>query len=572
MIMKLLLITAACIFFTGITASAEDIQLPEGVSLEEALQLGEKMYREGILPSGKPMQAIVMGDIPVDGRMFTCDDCHQRSGLGSVEGTIITWPTNGKELYKPRRKTGAWHPPESDTEKENMRKNLPQYWQIEDARPAYTDQSLARVLLTGVDPAGRKLNPIMPLYLLGDKDMSILIHYLKKLSIEPAPGVDDSTIRFGTVIAGNIPAEDRQTMLATLQAHIDAHNSQSRHQERRSASGPFFKTEMYQAYRRLQLDVWELTGPEETWPAQLQDYYAQQPVFALLGGLASGSWRPVHEFCEQRKIPAILPLTDFPVISESDWYTLYFSKGLYQEGEAVARYLHAEEQLASDTSVVVVHRENPAGTALTQGFTESWRKFDRPEPRYVPLGPDEKPTGQFWLDLVQSRQPAALILWLEAEDLADIDTLATGGAPIPKIFVSSEMLRSAFAAVPEALRESVYLTYPYSLPETMDKRMLHVKRWLQARDIPVTNLDMQAKIYFLGWMLPGAIKYMRNEYFRDYFMEGFDMMIDQDYAIAVYPRLTFGTGQRYASKGCYIVQLDKGPDPQPVPKSDWVIH
>jgi hypothetical protein len=102
--------------------------------------------------------------------------------------------------------------------------------------------------------------------------------------------------------------------------------------------------------------------------------------------------------------------------------------------------------------------------------------------------------------------------------------------------------------------------------------MLAVKRWLQARKVPVTDLEMQAKIYFLGWMLPGAIKNMRSEFFRDYFFEGFDMMIDQDYAIAVYPRLTFGSGQRYASKGCYIVQLTKGPEPKLVQKSDWVIH
>ena len=47
---------------------------------------------------------------------------------------------------------------------------------------------------------------------------------------------------------------------------------------------------------------------------------------------------------------------------------------------------------------------------------------------------------------------------------------------------------------------------------------------------------------------------------------------DQDYAIAIYPRLSFGSGQRYASKGCYMVQLTKGPDPQLVKVSDWVIH
>jgi len=99
-----------------------------------------------------------------------------------------------------------------------------------------------------------------------------------------------------------------------------------------------------------------------------------------------------------------------------------------------------------------------------------------------------------------------------------------------------------------------------------------LKRWLKIRKIPATNLDIQSQMYFLGWMLPGAISHMRSEFFRDYFMESFDMMHDQDYAIAVFPRLTFGSGQRYASKGCYIVQLAKGEQPELIKKSDWIIH
>ncbi len=570
--MRFLLITVLCFFISGTAAAAEDKMMLEGFSSEEALHLGERMYRDGILPSGEPMQAIVMGDIPVDGRMFTCDDCHQRSGLGSVEGTVITWPTNGKELYRPRRRTGAWRPPETEEAKKDVRKSLPPYWQIEDVRPAYTDESLATMLWTGIDPAGRKLDPIMPLYLLEDRDMAILVNYLKNLSVDLSPGADKTTIRFATVVTDDVPEKDRQTMLSTLQAHIDSHNSQSRHQERRAKSGPFYKTEMHQAYRRLDLAVWELKGPEDTWPGQLQSYYQNQPVFALLGGITSGSWRPIHEFSEQNKIPTIFPLTDFPVISDSDWYTLYFSKGFYQEGEAAARYLHTEENIEPDAKIVIVFRENMKSNALIQGFSESWQNFERPDPEHLIIGPDQKLTDRFWQDIMQSQQPAVLILWLEPEDLEKIGSLTRKEKLPRKILVSSEMLDYAFDTIPEGLRDSVYLTYQYSLPETRGKRMLAVKRWLQARKVPVTDLEMQAKIYFLGWMLPGAIKNMRSEFFRDYFFEGFDMMIDQDYAIAVYPRLTFGSGQRYASKGCYIVQLTKGPDPKLVQKSDWVIH
>ncbi len=95
-------------------ASEEQVPGKEGAAAEEMLRLGERMYRQGVLPDGRPMQAIVAGDVPVDGRMFTCANCHRRSGLGSLEGPVIAWPTNGKELFIPRRRTGAWRAASAD--------------------------------------------------------------------------------------------------------------------------------------------------------------------------------------------------------------------------------------------------------------------------------------------------------------------------------------------------------------------------------------------------------------------------------------------------------------------------
>lgn len=570
--MKFLLALLSFIILGGSVFSSVSSAQIEVMPEDEILLIGERMYREGILPSGEPMQAYVMGDIPVDGRMFTCDDCHQRSGLGSLEGTVITWPTNGRELYKPRRRTGAWHPPEDEIGKKDARKNLPPYWQIADARPAYTDATLARLILTGIDSGGRQLHPIMPVYELEDRDLAILIHYLKNLSSKFSPGVDEKTIHFATVITDDVPAEDRAAMLSVLQAHIDVHNSQNRHQERRAASGPFYKTEMHQSYRRMQLSIWELHGPESTWSEQLQDYYRQEPVFAILGGISTGSWQPVHDFCEQHTIPCIFPLTDFPVISESDWYTLYFSKGFYQEGETVARYLHTDANIDHDAKITVLYRESATSATLNRGFAAQWLKLGGSEPEYIDVGRETELTQGFWQQLLDKNAPTVLILWLDPEDLGNISVLAGMAKKPAMIFLSAGQLGYSFGTIPEILRDTVYLTYPYSLPGAQERSRTAVRRWLQARKIPETNMNIQAKIYFLGWMLAGAVKNMRSEFFREYFLEGFDMMIDQDYAIAVYPRLTFGPGQRYASKGCYIVQLSMGEKPTLLQKSDWVIH
>jgi hypothetical protein len=99
-----------------------------------------------------------------------------------------------------------------------------------------------------------------------------------------------------------------------------------------------------------------------------------------------------------------------------------------------------------------------------------------------------------------------------------------------------------------------------------------VKNWLKVKGIPVSNLKIQTNSYFIGWFLSTALMMMESDYYRDFFLDGIDMMNDEVYAIANYPRLSFGQGQRYASKGCYVVRLGKGEQPALEPLSEWVIH
>ncbi len=93
--------------------------------------------------------------------------------------------------------------------------------------------------------------------------------------------------------------------------------------------------------------------------------------------MTNGEWRPIHEFSEEHRIPCILPIADLPVISETDWYTLYFSKGLYQEGEAAAGYLAKSAARPPEKTVVQVFRDSREGHALAAGFRKTWHDLDR---------------------------------------------------------------------------------------------------------------------------------------------------------------------------------------------------
>ncbi|MBE0598913.1 MAG: amino acid ABC transporter substrate-binding protein, partial [Desulfuromonadales bacterium] len=366
----LFLSTLGMILLAGFAPATETPM--SGLSHQEALRLGERMYRQGVLPSGEPMQAVVQGDIPVDGTMFSCESCHLRSGLGSLEGTAITLPTNARELFRPFTMAAEEVIPDWAQIPASMQGGI--------RRPAYTDETLAMALWNGTDPTGREFDPIMPRYLLDPPQMDVLLYYLKHLSAAPSPGVTDTTLHLATVVSSDLPAPDREAMLSVLQGFVATQRGRSRQQDRRAKEAPFFEREMYTNYRQLQLHVWEVSGPPESWEAQLDRHYRQEPVFALIGGMVAGDWAPVHAFCESNRIPCLFPLTDLPVLSPGDWYTLYFSKGYFQEGEGVARYLHSEAKERQPPRVIQVFRDDPAGRALAQGFTETWRKFGHSPP------------------------------------------------------------------------------------------------------------------------------------------------------------------------------------------------
>ena len=70
-------------------------------------RLGERIYREGILPDGRPARASVQGDVEVEGTQLNCAGCHRRSGFGSTEGAAFVPSVTGAALYGKGEPNGA---------------------------------------------------------------------------------------------------------------------------------------------------------------------------------------------------------------------------------------------------------------------------------------------------------------------------------------------------------------------------------------------------------------------------------------------------------------------------------
>jgi len=521
---------------------------------------GARMYREGRLPSGAPLEGTVKGDTPVPAQGMTCAHCHMRSGLGSVEGRVYTPPVSGPRLFQPAYKafprvTGA------DRERLGLRG--------QPLRPAYTDASLARALRTGLDPTSRAFSDIMPRYDMKDADMAILVRYLRTLSAQASPGVDGSTVRFATVIGEEVSLADRDAMLKPLTSYVAFHNGLSRgfgHRMYRTPAG----REIIQDHRTFTLATWILKGPRATWRRQLEVRYRKEPLFALLGGISYGSWQPVHDFCEARQIPCLLPLTDFPVVSDRDWYTLYFSRGLRQEGEAAARFLAGGPASAAGTQVIQVV-QGEAGQALAEGFQSIWRELRRPEAKVVRVPDLPALSPDFLRPLLAQGQPQVLLLWVGPEVLhALAPALAPeveARAPGLSLVASSSLLKERLSELPDALRVVTYVTHPYRHPDDEARTLRNTVPSLAAQG---DDGRIASRMYSLVQVLSKALMDLEGGLTRDHLLDRVDMLPDQ--VLPDFERLGFGPGQRYASKGCYIMQLTPGADPKLVKRSDWVTH
>lgn len=533
----------------------------------EIIRLGERMYRDGILPSGKVMEAFIRGDIEIDSTAFSCSSCHLRAGLGSVEGGVVTPPTNGSKLYQPYRR-----PPSLNDIPDQSGRII--YAKTVLERPAYTRETLAKAMRFGIDPAGQTFNDIMPRYPLTDRDMTILIRYLEYLSAEPSPGASSTEYSFATIIAGDVSPADRQALLLPLESIIAQKNQQLALYNDFLKFGYVPTADMKYSFRKVSLDIWELRGSPGTWQSQLAAHYAKKPVFAVLGGISNRDWRPIHDFCEAERLPCLFPITDYPVISGPGWYTFYFDKGYAQEGEAAARYLHRLETLSVGDSILqIVEGDSPAGRALANGFDRLWSELERPPVTTITLSAAQLQEPGLLAKLLEKHQPVALLLWTEAAAALEIPKILAMRSAPQRIFISSGYLGRNLLSLPDSARDKVYITYPYRLtpyvgPKTggLDARvpLLATAKDLGDRRIAARTISaLQLSIF-------PSLSQLYDNLQRDNLLDIMGMQMDL--VVKDYERLSFGPGQRHASKGCYIIQLGPGADPALIPRSEWLTH
>src|SRR5256885_16613624 len=94
-----------------------------------------------------------------------------------------------------------------------------------------------------------------------------------------------------------------KAMLSVLDDYFDEKNAAARAVSPRLRS---YHKMMFRATRKWRLHVWKLTGPANTWEAQLQEHLAAEPVFARLSGIGGHDWGAGAHFCGEGEQPLLV--------------------------------------------------------------------------------------------------------------------------------------------------------------------------------------------------------------------------------------------------------------------------
>ncbi len=531
------------------------ILLPTAARPAEAEGSGERIYREGVLGSGAPLEARREGGAPMLGRDAACINCHRRSGYGSREGRIVIPPVAARYLLHAEARDGG-------------KPELPYVESMRlDRDPPYTDVTLARAIREGVNADGKPFSYLMPHYALDDADMAALIGYLKKLDQRSSPGATDTELHFATIITPDADPIKRRGMLDVLEQYFTDRNSVqfAITPHLRSSSKMAWANNMFRVHYRWELHVWELHGSAATWEQQLKQFFAEQPVLAVVSGLGGRNWAPVHAFCEDEQVPCFFPNVEAPPEqADSSFYSIYFSRGVMLEAGLIANKIADPASVPTVRVVDQVYRRGDSGEPASQALASILKSRGITVHNHA-LASREKEQGVAKAVRAASNGNA-LVLWLRPADLK-----ALGKAPKVPVYLSGLMGGLEDAPLPGGWRARARLAYPFDLPEQRRVPVDYALGWFRIRGIPVVALQVQADTYLACGLLSETLNHMAGNLNPEYFVERIQDMLDQRIITGYYPHLALAPGQRFASKGGYLTHFAEASGPRLVADSAWTV-
>jgi len=125
------------------------------------------------------------------------------------------------------------------------------------------------------------------------------------------------------------------------------------------------------------------------------------------------------------------------------------------------------------------------------------------------------------------------------------------------------------APLPASWRNATRITYPVDLPQRRAPRLVYPLTWFKTQRIPVVAEWFQVDTYLACQILSEAVGHVFGDLVPDYLIEQIENMVSLKLLDGFYPRLGLAPGQRFASKGGYLVRLAEVNGGPVVAETDW---
>jgi hypothetical protein len=168
-------------------------------------------------------------------------------------------------------------------------------------------------------------------------------------------------------------------------------------------------------------------------------------------------------------------------------------------------------------------------------------------------------------------RPYVLVVWLGSADLKDLGLSSEPPAALKGFYMSASLSAMRRPDFPAGWLSKLSMVYPFDLPASREQRFLRTKAWLHARKIPLTDERTQANAFFAATVTGDAVSHLGDNFSRDYLIERIEQMTQSSLSPSIYPHPSLGPGQRFASKGGYVVRFPAEKGGGPVAISEWLI-
>lgn len=481
---------------------------------------GKQIYLKGESADGAEIRTLLGADqLEVPATAFACANCHGLRGEGAQEGGLQPPPINWETLTRPH--TSAL------TRRE---------------RPPYTEATLARAITAGLNPAGARLHPGMPQYLLTAAQTADLIAYLKQLGREADadPGVEDKRIRIGAALplTGAL-ARVGEDVRATLAAYFAEVNAQ----------GGIYG-------RQFDLVVVDSRGDAAGTLAATERLVEREGVFALVASFEPGAnAAETNDYLRRREVALVGPVTLSPRLSvPPNPFVFYLLPTFEDQARALMDFAAGrfkEQTTTPPLRAAIISSANEFDADARTGAL-SQAKLDS-----VRVVADETyAAGRFsaasMVELIGRQKVNAVFFFGGAAEFGELARALAAEKSNVALLSSVVMIgHSAFDA-PAALAPQIFLAYPAALPGADDfSEFVNVMR---KANVKLTSPAFQSVAYGAAKTFVEATKASGRGLSRAALLSALEGL--REFKTGVVPPLSFGANRRVGASGSYVVQID----------------